>query len=177
METIKEQVTFSQIVSNALQEYEIHHASKDEHDNAIEAMAAHMDTQDNGKVGIFWYDVAHKALFGVVAVDKDSFEKPNVGGGLISCRELHAKVWAKGFNRQRFKYNGEGPFIGDYKDTPRGRVFYNPSTDTYEIKVGNWINDHKEAIDEIIMEFDLMDCKYSIMIDSHWDIGCGWENF
>ena len=168
---------FGEIVENVLKEFQVKHSTEEEHNNAIESMAAHFDDQDNGKVGIFWYDVRYKTLFGVIAVDKDSFEKPNVGGGLISCRELHAKVWAKGFNKQKYKYNGKGPFVGDYKDTPRGRVFFNPHTDTFEIKVGSWINDHRDAIDEIISEFDLYNCKFEIIIDSHWDIGNGWENF
>lgn len=174
---IIENVNFEKIASDVLQEYEVKNASQEEHDTAIEAMSAHLEDQDNGKVGIFWYDVRHKALFGVIAVDKDSFEKPNVGGGLISCRELHAKVWAKGFNRQKYKLDGKGPFVGDYKDTPRGRVFYDPSRDLYLIKVGSWIHDHHEAIDEILDEFDLRGLNFEISVDSHWDIGCGWENF
>lgn len=147
-----------------------------EHDNSIEVMAQHLDDQDNGKVGIFWYDSKTKSLFGVVAIDKDSFARPNVGGGLISCRELYVNVWKKGFNKQKFKLNGVGPFIGDYKDTPRGRVFYNPATDTFEIKVGNWIKEYPEAVNEIIDEFDLTGYNYEIIIDYHWDIGNGWEN-
>lgn len=155
---------------------QVSESSINEHNNAIDAMAAHLDSQDNGKVGIFWYDKNTKSLFGVVAIDKDSFSKPNVGGGLITCYELHKKVWQKGFNKQKYKLDGKGPFIGDYKDTPRGRVFYNPHTDTYEIKVGNWINDYPEAIGEIIDEFDLENYKYEVMTDYHWDIGNGWEN-
>lgn len=164
-------------IREKLLEFDIQQASEDEHNNAIESMAAHLEDQDNGKVGIFWFDRVTRSLFGVIAVDKDSFEKPKVGGGLISCRELHSKVWQKGFNRQKYKHDGKGPFVGDYKDTPRGRVFFNPHTDTYEIKVGNWINDNKDAIPEILDEFDLNDKNYKISIDSHWDIGNGWENF
>lgn len=148
-----------------------------EHNEAIDVMAAHLDDQDNGKVGIFWFDRRDRVLFGVVAIDKDSFAGPNTGDGLITCRELHYKVWQKGYNKQKFKQNGIGPFVGDYKDTPRGRVFFNPRTDTYEIKVGNWIHDNQDAIPEIIEEFDLQNCKFEVQIDYHWDIGSGWENF
>lgn len=154
----------------------VNSSTSEEHNQAIEAMAAHLDEQENGKVGIFWYDVKTKSLFGVIAIDKDSFAQPNVGGGLISCRELHVNVWKKGYNKQKYKLDGKGPFIGDYKDTPRGRVFFNPHTDTFEIKVGQWINNHPEAISEIIEEFDLEGYNYKVITDYHWDIGNGWEN-
>ena len=154
----------------------VRETTEDEHNNSIEIMASHLDSQDNGKVGIFWYDRFKKVLFGVIAVDKDSIAKPNAGGGLITCSELHTKVWQKGYNKQKYKLNGEGPFRGDYKDTPRGRVFYNPASDSYEIKVGNWIDEYPDAINEIIEEFDLQNCKKEVIKDFHWDIGNGWEN-
>lgn len=155
----------------------IRNTTPEEHDNSIEVMASNLDTQNNGKVGIFWYDRFNKVLFGVIAVDKDSIAKPNVGGGLITCYELHKKVWQKGYNKQKYKLNGEGPFTGDYKDTPRGRVFFNPATATFEIKVGNWIEDYPQAIDEVVDEFDLEGAKIEVIKDFHWDIGNGWENF
>ena len=120
------------------------------------------------------YNVRTKSLFGVIAVDKDSFSKPNVGGGLISCKELHKNIWKKEFNKQKFKNNGIGPFIGDYKDTPRGRIFYNPNNNQYIINVGSWIKEHTECIDEIIEEFNLENENYSVEIAEHWEIGCGW---
>lgn len=154
----------------------IRETTEDEHDESIEIMSSHLDTQDNGKVGIFWYDRFKNVLFGVVAVDKDSFKKPNAGGGLITCSELHKKVWAKEYNKQKHKYNGVGPFRGDYKDTPRGRVFYDPGTDTYLIKVGKWIDEYPQALGEIIVDFDLQGCDVEVIKDYHWDIGNGWEN-
>lgn len=154
----------------------IRESTEEEHDNSIEIMASHLDTQDDGKVGIFWFDTVNNVLFGVIAIDKNSYSKPNVGGGLISCSELHKKVWQKGFNKQKYKLDGVGPFKGDYKDTPRGRVFYNPANDTFEIKVGSWIEDYPQAINEIIEEFDLESCNVVVIKDFHWDIGNGWEN-
>lgn len=161
----------------SLRDYIVQQTTKEEHDKSIAVMEKYLHDQDGGKVGIFWYDTQTKSLFGVVAVDKDQFSGANAGGGLITCRELHYKVWQKGFNKQKFKLNGKGPFVGDYKDTPRGRVFYNIKTETYEIKVGDWIDKHPEAIDEILYEFDLDDKKYKVIKDFHWDIGSGWENF
>jgi hypothetical protein len=165
---------FEEIVDTVLKEYDIK-VSNDEHvKNAMDAMSANLESQDNPKVGIFWYNVRTKSLFGVIAVDKDSFSKPNVGGGLISCKELHKNIWKKEFNKQKFKNNGVGPFIGDYKDTPRGRIFYNPNNNQYIINVGSWIKEHTECIDEIIEEFNLENENYSVEIAEHWEIGCGW---
>ena len=174
---MKKKSMFQECVEEVLKEYNIRSASENEHNDSMESMLAHKEEQDNGKVGIFWYDISHNALFGVIAIDKDSFEKPNVGGGLITCRELHSKVWAKNYNRQKYKFDGKGLFNGDYKDTPRGRVFFNPKTNSFEIKVGSWIKDFPQAIDEILDEFDLRDSTFEIITDSHWDIGNGWENF
>lgn len=177
METSKTYAkTISHISGNSYKEIEIRDSSVAEHEESMELMASHFKDQENGKVGIFWFDRVDRVLFGVVAVDKNDFEKPNVGGGLITCSQLHYKVWQKGFNKQKFKQNGKGPFVGDYKDTPRGRVFYNPTTDTFEIKVGSWIDQNPDALDEIIDEFDLYNSKYVVIKDYHWDIGNGWEN-
>lgn len=166
--------SFSQIVEDVLKEYDIQ-TSNDEHiQNTLDVMSQNLDTQDNPKVGIFWYDRRTKTLFGVVAIDKDSITKPNAGGGLITCRELHKAIWAKGFNKQKYKLDGKGPFVGDYRDTPRGRIFYNPSTDEYIINVGSWIKDNTECIDEILEEFELENQNYKIEIAPHWEIGCGW---
>ena len=160
--------------TKVLKEYEITQSSDEHIQNTMDVMSSNLDTQEKPKVGIFWYDTRDKVLFGVVAVDKDSFSKPNVGGGLISCRELHKAVWAKGFNKQKFKLNGVGPFVGDYKDTPRVRIFYNPQTNHYTINVGSWIREHTECIDEILSEFNLENEDFSVEIAPHWDIGCGW---
>lgn len=154
----------------------IREATAEEHDAAIRTMAENLDNQDAGKVGIFWYDVRDKVLFGVIAVDKDSLPV-NGRDGLITCRELHAKVWSKEYHKQKYKKNGIGPFTGDYKDKPGGRVFYNTNTNKDEIKVGDWIDKHPEAIDEVVFDFDLQDEEYEVIKDYHWDIGSGWENF
>ena len=154
----------------------IRHATDEEYQNSIDVMKANMDTQDNPKVGIFWYQPYGNQLFGVVAVDKNSIVRPNVGGGLVSCYELHKDVWKKEFYRQKYKNNGEGPYKGDYKDKPRGRVMYNPGKDTYQVMVGSWINDYPEAVEVIVDRFNLTDCNVEFVISIHWEIGMGWEN-
>ena len=162
---------FGQIVIEAIADSNVEHIQQ-----AMATMSANLDTQDNPKVGIFWYDVRTKTLFGVIAIDKDSITKPNAGGGLITCSELHKNVWKKGYNKQMHKLGGKGPFVGDYKDTPRGRIFYNPNTNQFIINVGSWINEHKECIEEVLEEFDLYNQNVKVEIAPHWEIGCGWEN-
>ena len=142
----------------------------------METMFQNLDTQNNPKVGIFWYSPVNKSLYGVVAIDEDSYSKPNAGGGLITCKELHEDVWKREYRNQKYKLNGVGPYIGDYKNKPRGRVFYSPEKDTYYIMVGSWINDNPEAIDIIVDRYDLKDCKVEVKISVHWEIGMGWEN-
>ena len=170
---------FGKIVKEELKklnlvEYEIQSSTEEEMNDMLDAMSQNLETQDNPKVGIFWYNTIKKELFGVVAVDKDSFSKPNVGGGLISCKELHKDIWKKNFNRQKFKNNGVGPFVGDYKDTPRGRIFYNPKNDQYTIMVGSWINDCKECIALVIEEFNLEQTNFVVKTGFHWELGCGY---
>lgn len=144
--------------------------------NMMEVMRANMGTQENPKVGIFWYQMVGKRLFGVIAVDKDSIKKPNVGGGLITCYELHRDVWKKKFKEQKYKNNGQGPYIGDYKDHARGRVFYNPRKDQYTVTVGSWIDECPEAKEMIVEEFNLKDTNFKFEKNIHWEIGNGWEN-
>ena len=150
------------------------------HQSMIDTMSQNLDIQDNPKVGIFWFSKQMEDLFGVVAVDKDSFPKPNSTNNnvsMITCKELHQDIWRKAFNRQKHK-NIDGPFVGDYKDTPRGRVFFSPQEDKYYVMVGEWINDvdYNLFIELIEDYFNLTDANYVIKTGHHWDIGVGWEN-
>lgn len=167
---------FENIVKEEIKlvEYDIQTSSEEEMNNMLDVMSQNFSSQDNPKVGIFWYNSIKKELFGVVAIDKDSFSKPNVGSGLISCKELHKNIWKKNFNRQKFKNNGIGPFIGDYKDTPRGRIFYNTKDDQYIIMVGSWIKEREECIPLVIEEFNLENTNYVIKTGFHWELGCGY---
>lgn len=157
-------------------EVTISQADADLAERTMETMAQNLETQNNPKVGIFWYSPVNKNLFGVIAIDKDSYSKPNAGGGLITCKELHEDVWKREFRNQKYKLNGVGPYIGDYKNKPRGRVFYSPDEDKFYIMVGSWINDNPEAIDLIIDRYDLNNCNVEVKISIHWEIGMGWEN-
>lgn len=141
----------------------------------IDNMAEHLKDDVNPKVGIFWYDVRTKELFGVIKYDYDDEElKPS--HGLITCDELHKYIWKRKYHHQKYKNNGIGPYSGDYKDKPRGRIFYDVELGDFIICVGSWINDYPDAKNKILKEFNLKHEYYKFKIDHHWEIGSGWEN-
>lgn len=54
-------------------EVTISQADADLAERTMETMAQNLETQNNPKVGIFWYSPVNKSLFGVIAIDKDSY--------------------------------------------------------------------------------------------------------
>ena len=157
-------------INGELQEIEIRDTTQKEHDESIKLMASFIGQQDNGKVGIFWFDLKSRSLFGIVAIDYKSISESYIQNGVITCNEEHYKVWHKRQETQILK-NLKGPYIGEYKDTPRGRIYYNFATDTFEIRVGDWIDDNEDAIEEIVREFDLLNYKYLVIKDSQYNLG------
>lgn len=143
---------------------------------AMETMARNRGAGDEPKVGIFWYNPTRKELFGVVTHKRTDYLKPNAGGGLITCSEMHEDVWKKLLRRQKYHGDGTGPFKGEYQMKPRGSVFYQPADDQYIIAVGTWIDQSPEAIEQIIDEFDLPREKTIVKKASHWDIGQTWND-
>lgn len=148
-----------------------------QYQEAMETMARNRGAGDEPKVGIFWYNAARKELFGVVTHKRTDYLKPNAGGGLITCSEMHEDVWKKLLRRQKYHGDGTGPYKGEYQMKPRGRVFYQPADDQYIIAVGTWIDQSPEAIDQIIDEFDLPREKTIVKKASHWDIGQTWNDY
>jgi hypothetical protein len=102
-----------------------------------------LSIQDNPKVGIFWYDVRDKELFGVVAVLPDNCASSH---GLKTVSTLQRDFWKKQFHKQKFS-DKQGPYVGDYQDTPRGRVFCDKDETLFIVKVGSWINTYPQAKD------------------------------
>lgn len=146
----------------------------EEYQEALSVMAANRGKGDIPKVGIFWYNVSQQCLFGVVSHKRIDYDKPNAGGGLITCSEMHEDVWKKEYYKQKYHSMGNGPFKGEYQYKPRGHVFYSPADDQYIIAVGTWIEQHKEALPLIYEEFDLPKDKTIIKQAHHWDIGQTW---
>ena len=150
--------------------------SEEQYQEALDTMKRNRGAGEEPKVGIFWYNATLKELFGVVTHKRTDYLKPNAGGGLITCSEMHEDVWKKEFRRQKYHGGGIGPFKGEYQMKPRGRVFYNPGDDKYIIAVGSWIDNSPEAIDMIIEEFDLPREQTLVQKAMHWDIGQTWND-
>ena len=143
---------------------------------AIDVMSEHLNNQDSPRVGIFWYDVREDDLFGVVS---SQVSEASVSHGLSSVNTLHRDWWKKQCNKLKYKNKGEEkyPYVGDYKDTPRGRVFYDNNTELFVVKVGSWINKYPDVKLLIMDEFNLNEQKYTFEIDIHWEVGQGWEGW
>lgn len=158
------------------QDIKIEDFSEEQYNEALRTMKANRGAGKEPKVGIFWYNISLKQLFGVVSHKRTDYMKPNAGGGLITCSEMHEDVWKKEFRKQKYHNNGIGPYIGEYQYKPRGRVFYSPADDQYIIAVGSWIDEHHEAIELIIEEYDLPREKTIVQKATHWDIGQTWND-
>lgn len=168
-----------EIVDNAKEEdadVTVGQFSDAQYREAMETMKRNRGAGDEPKVGIFWYNATLKELFGVVTHKRTDYLRPNAGGGLITCSEMHEDVWKKEFRRQKYHGGGIGPFKGEYQMKPRGHVFYSPAEDQYIIAVGSWIEGCTEAIDLIIEEFDLPKEKTIVQKATHWDIGQTWND-
>ncbi|WQJ53552.1 MAG: hypothetical protein [Wendovervirus sonii] len=152
--------------------FEIKNASSDKIKQMMDFMDENLKEHEKPKVGIFWYSPRIHDLFGVVAIDTDiQIEKEQ--RDMVSCKELHKYVWKKQYNYYKY-HGGSDLFKGDYKDTPRGRVFYCQSQDTYIVMVGSWIEQYPEVIDLVKIEFNLENENVIIEKGEHWEIGMGY---
>ena len=149
--------------------------SRQDYAQVIRQMEANRGHGDDPKVGIFWYNVAWKELFGVVSHPVRDYTKANASDGRITCSEMHEDVWRKEYNRQKHHADGKGPFIGPYENKLRGRVFYLMEEDRYVVAVGKWLDEYPEARALILEEFDLPARKTRFEYAIHWDIGHCWR--
>lgn len=148
--------------------------SDDKYKEMLDAMSANLDGQDNPKVGIFWYSPMINDVFGVVAVDAAKQALVDKGN-MVSCTELHKYVWSKQYNYYKY-HGGSKLFVGDYKYTPRGRIFWERSTNNFYIMVGSWFDDYPEALGKIKQAFDLDNEELNVIVKKgiHWEIGMGY---
>jgi Txe/YoeB family toxin of Txe-Axe toxin-antitoxin module len=149
--------------------------SKQDYAQVIRQMEDNRGHGDDPKVGIFWYNVAWKELFGIVSHPLRDYSKANASDGRITCSELHEDVWRREYNRQKHHGDGKGPFLGAYENKPRGRVFYHMEEDRFVVAVGKWIDDYPEAKELILDEFNLPADKTTFEYAIHWDIGQRWR--
>ena len=149
--------------------------SQTDYAQVIRQMEANRGHANDPKVGIFWYNTAWKELFGVVSHPVRDYTRANASDGRITCSEMHEDVWRKEFNRQKYHGDGKGPFVGAYEQKPRGRVFYLLDEDRYVVAVGKWLEEHPEARELILEEFDLPADRTCFEYAIHWDIGHCWR--
>lgn len=144
---------------------------EDENTNVAMAVMSDSDEkQEEPYIGPFWYDTNKEEVFGNVmtlASDKPFYDMK--GKKAKTGNALHKNIWKKEEKRGKDKR-----FTGDYKHVPRGRVF-EFEDDGFKVYVGNWIEEHPEAKEEIIDVFQLPRDKTEFIKDSHWDLGHGWS--
>ena len=135
---------------------------------AIEAMLNMEEHIEEPYLGIFWYDRNRKELFGVEKTPANSidyYHSHTFGCNVKTINKLHETIWSKNFHRGK-----DRRFNGDYKNTPRGRVYQ--IEDKFVVFTGDWIDKYPEAKEEILFEFDLpVDTEFRK--DFHWNIGHG----
>lgn len=179
-EDVKDYVVIVSIVNDLLPSHEelpvkVQEMSKQDYAQVIRQMEANRGHGDDPKVGIFWYNVAWKELFGIVSHPVRDYSQANASDGRITCAELHEDVWRREYNRQKHHGDGKGPFIGAYENKPRGRVFYLMEEDRFVVAAGKWLDDYPEAKELILEEFDLPSDKTTFEYAIHWDIGQRWQ--
>ena len=155
--------------------FKLEEFSENDYASVMALMAANRGKDSEPKVGLFWYNRANNSLFGVVSHRLSDYSQANASDGRITCSEMHEDVWKKEFKKQKYHNDGIGPFLGAYQDKPRGRVFYNIITDTFEVAVGKWLNDFPQAYQLILEEFNLPPEKTKPLYAVHWDIGMSWR--
>lgn len=137
-----------------------------------EIMASNLDYVGEPYVGIFWYDVDKQELFGVYSViaQDENFQSCSVFNQKVkTCKRLHYQVWSKGQHSHR-----DHRFQQKYIDVPRGRVFQ-LEDGHFVVCLGSWFNNHLEAKELILDEFDLPD-DTEFKVDVHWEVGHGWSD-
>lgn len=161
--------------ANIASSFEMGEFSEEDYASVLALMAANRGKDSEPKVGLFWYNRANNTLFGVVSHRLSDYTKANASDGRITCSEMHEDVWKKEYRKQKYQNNGQGPYIGAYQDKPRGRVFYNIETDTFEVAVGKWLEEFPQAYQLVLEEFNLPSDRTKPMYAIHWDIGMSWR--
>ena len=95
------EVIDDEVTDEGAKDIEVTQMDDEQYREAMDTMARNRGAGDEPKVGIFWYNATRKELFGVVTHKRTDYLKPNAGGGLITCSEMHEDVWKKELRRQK----------------------------------------------------------------------------
>lgn len=135
--------------------------SKDEESELVESMRQRRG-QTNPEVGSFFYDLEKHCLILVDTIPTKYC--PTNGGGMKTTDKLHEDIW------------WENDMPGDFKDTPRGRVFFNTKNNKYKLALGDWAeNIQDEILEKVKKRFHLENEPIYIEFGNHWNIGEGFE--
>lgn len=118
--------------------------------------------KSEAEVGTFFYDVNLKKLILTDSCPIDIAPSFGLGKNKKTTRKLHPQIWK------------ENNMEGDYTQCPRGRVFYNIDSNSFDIAVGKWVENVPNLLDLVKNRFHLQDQKCELKYDSHWDIGNGF---
>lgn len=146
--------------------------SETEEKETMSCMSDNFDSQNDPKVGFFWYDKENDELFGVNTINANDLSFNSNGKKTLSL--LHKTWWLKQRNRLKAKGQPVGRFSEDYTLTPRGRIFQLKSG-LFQLMVGSWIEIFPHVVELVKDEFDLQDVPFEVIINDHWEIGRGWS--
>ena len=127
-------------------------------------------SDDEPKVGIFWYDPEHNELFGC---DDTPVSLLN---GKKSHPKLHRDYWKMQQRLDHKKSLADDIFLGDYRMTPRGRIFYDHELESFTVFTGVWIRKHPDVHDLVLDYFDLRGQIVTFEIDPRWNIGASYDD-
>ena len=148
----------------------IYKMTEPERMEVMSSMSDNFKTQEDPKVGIFWYDAMNDELFGVSAVEADELAFDSHGRKTV--RLLHKTWWKKQQEKAKAKGQLSSRYMKDYTQTPRGRIFQSKDG-SFELMCGSWINEH--IVNLVKEEFNLGNVSLKVTVDTHWEIGHGWS--
>lgn len=135
--------------------------SNNEEQEMVDYMASNLN-KSPAQVGTFFYDITSDKLIMVDSMSTKYAPTFGSGKGKRTTDKLHRDIW-----------NDEG-MTGDFTLCPRGRVFYNNETNSYEIMVGHWVDEYPNILDLVKKRFHLNDEKCELKYGEHWEIGNGF---
>jgi len=144
---------------------------ENEHEELIQTMKQSFDSQDEPKVGIFWFNPDKDELFGIYKTPVSKADMNNQGRKTINI--LHRKVWETEQKKANVLGKENTVWQGDYTEVPRGRIFQYPSGDMV-VLIGSWIDNYSYLPKLIMIEFDLPE-NTTFMVGQHLELGHGWS--
>jgi hypothetical protein len=128
----------------------------------INDMRSFNNQNEDPFVGIFWYDSKNNELFGIQSISVNQIPFDN--NGKKTFRKTHKDYW----KRESYRPSRDKRIHGDYTMTPRGRV-YQLKDNTFKVYVGDWINEYRDKVTDLIKEEFNID-KFEFIIDEHCGI-------